>query len=711
MHFRDMPYRRVTYEEIEAAYRALFDRVAAVSCEADCLAVLKEHSRIAEAMTPIDLCYVRHGMDVNDPFYAQEQAYYDEAGPRIAALENRFDELLVHSSLTAGFESLMGAFAFAFSLIRSRLSGYDPALIPLEQEENAVLSRYNLLVSNARAEYGGRQVSRGSLARDQQSPDAQTRRRAYDAAVASWAAQRDELEEIYDSLVKNRDRQARLLGFPSFVELSYLRMNRIGYTPADVRCFREQVKALLAPLAARLNERRRTRLGLEHLYPCDGGVYFPEGNPMPLGDDDFCLEMTRRMYASLSPETGEYIDFMLDNGLCDVTMREGKQSGGYCTQFEVYRAPFIFANFDGTSENAYIMTHEGGHGFYFYLKRSEEIRERGWYTSEMAETHAMAMEFLTAPYMELFFGDRAEDYRRMHLEKAVSLILYQCQQDEFQELVYAQPGFSRQARNDIWAQLEQDYFPFREYPADEQARVGTRWQRIPHAFLWPFYAIDYALSQVCALQFARLMGESPQKAFDRYGTDSTYQKMVDFIEDAMLTAAQSTSLEGRIKFVLVENQDYYNTMQSGQDDMINGAWGGAEMDPYSMMICWTDPAYIMEYGFDPYQDLTISVQGAEITMSYYDWYDELYNGAYAIADLDVRNEILAGMEKGLLLNYHMIPIFSSCGASLASHRLVYGSEDYINTLVGRGGIQFMTYTMDDAEWAAYCAGEGNQLSY
>ena len=196
-----------------------------------------------------------------------------------------------------------------------------------------------------------------------------------------------------------------------------------------------------------------------------------------------------------------------------------------------------------------------------------------------------------------------------------------------------------------------------------------------------------------------------------YGTDSANQKMVDYIEDAMLSAAEGTSLEGRIKFRLVEDQDYYTSMQNGQDDMINGAWGGAEMDPYSMMICWTDPDYIMEYGFDPYQDLTISVQGEEITMSYYDWYNELYNGTYAIAELDVRNEILAGMEKGLLLNYHMIPIFSSCGASLASHRIVYGSEDYINSIVGRGGIQFMTYTMDDADWAAYCAEQNNQLSY
>ncbi len=196
-----------------------------------------------------------------------------------------------------------------------------------------------------------------------------------------------------------------------------------------------------------------------------------------------------------------------------------------------------------------------------------------------------------------------------------------------------------------------------------------------------------------------------------YSTDSANQKMVDYMEDAMLAAAQGTSLEGRIRFRLVEDQDYYTTMKSGQDDMINGAWGGAEMDPYSMMICWTDPDYIMEYGFDPYQSLTISVQGTDVTMSYYDWYNELYNGAYAIAGLDVRNEILAGMEKGLLLNYHMIPIFSSCGAALASHRIVYGSEDYINSIVGRGGIQFLTYTMDDAQWDAYCASANNQLSY
>ena len=386
MHFRDMPYRRVTYEEIEAEYRALFRDVQAVACEDDCLRVLQRQYRLGDAMTPIDLCYVRHGMDVNDPFYAREQAYYDDIGPKISALRNRFGELLVKSPFADCFERLMGS--FAFTLIRTGLMGDDSSLIPLQQEENALLSRYNQLVSNAKADYGGVRVSRSSLARDQQSPDRAVRRRAYQAAVDSWEEQRAELEDIYDSLVKNRDRQAKALGFASFVELSYLRMNRIGYTPEDVRRFREQVKAQLVPVAAALCERRRQRLGLEHLYPYDDGIFFPEGNPVPLRDEQFCLRMTRRMYGELSPETKAYIDFLMDNGLYDVTMRDGKLSGGYCTQLEAYRAPFIFANFDGTSENAYIMTHEGGHGFYFYLKRGEAIRERGWYTPEMAETHA-----------------------------------------------------------------------------------------------------------------------------------------------------------------------------------------------------------------------------------------------------------------------------------------------------------------------------------
>lgn len=196
-----------------------------------------------------------------------------------------------------------------------------------------------------------------------------------------------------------------------------------------------------------------------------------------------------------------------------------------------------------------------------------------------------------------------------------------------------------------------------------------------------------------------------------YGSESSYQKQVDYVQKAMDAAAEGTSLEGRIKFVLVEDQDFYDSMKNGQDDMIRGAWGGADMDPYSMMQCYTDPDYIVEFGFNSNAALTLSVQGEEITKSYYDWYVALCEGEYATAELDVRNEVLAGLEEGLLLNYHIIPVCSYNIPTLYSQRVVLGSEEYINSIVQRGGLAFMTYTMDDAEWAEYCAEKGYSLSY
>ena len=514
MHFNDMPYRRVTFEEIEARYQALFERIRTLRGREDCLPAMEAYYRLLDDMTPMDLCYVRHDMDLNEAFYAGEQRYYDEIGPRIGDLSNQLEGLLLNSPYSACFEELMGS--FAFDLMRCSRESRDSRLIPLEQQENTLSGRYSVVTANAKAEYEGAVVSRSSLAAKQQSPDRETRRRASAAVAASWAEQREELEELFHELVQNRDKQAKLLGHPNYVKLAYLRMDRIGYTSEDVSRFREQVKESLVPVAAAIHEQRKKRLGLEHLYSFDSPLNFPNGNPVPLGDTEFCLESTREMFRKLSPETGEFIDFLMDNGLYDVKPRDGKRSGGYCMYLSAYRAPFIFANFDGTHENAYIMSHEGGHAFYAYLKREEKIRERCGYTSEMAETHAMAMEFFVAPYMELFFGSRAEDYRRMHLESAVSRIIYQCQQDEFQQIIYEHPELSKEERNGVWEKLEQSYFPFREYTEEEKQRIGRRWQCIPHLYHWPFYAIDYGLAQVCALEYARWMDEDKDGAWQSY---------------------------------------------------------------------------------------------------------------------------------------------------------------------------------------------------
>jgi hypothetical protein len=130
------------------------------------------------------------------------------------------------------------------------------------------------------------------------------------------------------------------------------------------------------------------------------------------------------------------------------------------------------------------------------------------------------------------------------------------------------------------------------------------------------------------------------------------------------------------------------------------------------MECWCSSSLLREYGFDPYtEEATISVNGEEITMTFNAWYEELYNGTYATADVDTRVQILAGMEGALVETYIAVPLYDSYSAGMYSLRTVLGSDTYINSVLGFGGIAYMTYTMDDAEWDAYCAENDYKLTY
>ena len=71
-----------------------------------------------------------------------------------------------------------------------------------------------------------------------------------------------------------------------------------------------------------------------------------------------------------------------------------------------YKAPFIFANFNGTSGDVDVMTHECGHAFQGYLAAEDPIREHADIGMETAETHSMSMEFFTEPWYKLFFGEK-----------------------------------------------------------------------------------------------------------------------------------------------------------------------------------------------------------------------------------------------------------------------------------------------------------------
>lgn len=190
-------------------------------------------------------------------------------------------------------------------------------------------------------------------------------------------------------------------------------------------------------------------------------------------------------------------------------------------------------------------------------------------------------------------------------------------------------------------------------------------------------------------------------------------KSHNFINDAVQAAVKGTSLEGRLTIELLEVEDPYASMKSGTADIIYSAWMGAENDPYSMMQCYCEEVYYCdaEYGFDNNKSVTLSVQGKEYTMSFYDWYEELYTGKWATAEADVRLEVLAGIEGAVLKEYNCVPLRSVRDAFLLSQKCEYVTYDFSGAYMETyGGFRYMTYNYTDAEWAEYCAEQG-QLSY
>jgi len=510
-----MVYNRMDSNETVEKVKALIGKIKEAKSGEEVFAVHKEFYKLSsDFFTSFTLANIRHDIDTTDEFYDQENEFYDEVIPVIMNCMNDYQRALFESPYRAFMEEKIGK--VVFKNIEIALKSMDEKLIPFMQEENTLTSKYAKLLASAKIPFEGEIYNLSLMTKFTTSSDREVRRKAYEALSSFFSANQEELDDIYDKLVKNRTQQAKEMGYDNYVELGYYRMNRNCYDKNMVENFRNQVKQYMVPYVERLNEERRKKIQLDKLTFIDNGIFFVEGNPKPFGTPEEILEAGQRMYSELSPETKEFFDFMSENELFDVFGRKTKKTGGYMTYLPNYKSPFIFANFNGTSGDVDVITHECGHAFQGYLMREDEILEHAEITMETAEIHSMSMEYFTYGWMEQFFADRADDYRFMHKVDAAVFIPYGCMVDEFQHIVYENPQMTPVERRETWLKLEKEYRPGLDYDGLAFYSQGGLWQRQAHIYESPFYYIDYCLASVCAMQFKAMMDQDYKLAWDRY---------------------------------------------------------------------------------------------------------------------------------------------------------------------------------------------------
>lgn len=515
MKFTEMPYERLDFEAVQKEYLELMEDFKAAKSGEEQFHVHERYYELSDrVITNIRIAHIRHDIDVTDEFYNKEQDYYDEVWPKIENLIVSYQKLLYDSPYRNYLEEKIGP--VAFKNMELAMKSTDEKLIPLMQEENALTTEYDKLIAGAKIDWEGETLNLSLLQKYMKSKDRETRRKAWEKYGAFFEENAKALDSIYDKLVKCRTAQAKEMGYENYLELGYCRMSRNCYGKEQVENFRKQVKQVFVPFVEKIHERRRERLGLSKLSYIDEGIYFKEGNPEPTGSPEEIMEAGQKMYTELSPETKEFFDFMAENQLFDVLGRKTKKAGGYMTYLPLHHAPFIFANFNGTSGDVEVITHECGHAFQGYLSGFDKIQEHRDITMETAEIHSMSMEFFTQKYMELFFGKEAEAYKIMHLEDSVAFIPYGCMVDEFQHIVYENPDMTPEERHKAWKRLEEEYKPHLDYEGNPFFEKGGFWQKQLHIYDCPLYYIDYCLAQCCALQYKARMDEDYEGAWKSY---------------------------------------------------------------------------------------------------------------------------------------------------------------------------------------------------
>ncbi len=543
MTFPTYPYRRPDMTTLASRFRQYLAHFAqADTPKAQNLLMADINALRDEFLSMYNLCHIRHTINTKDEFYAAENDFFDQAMPSFEELNFEYYQKLTASPFRPELEAKWGRQLFLIAELN--LKTFSPEILEDLQQENALNSAYVKLKAGARIAFRGEDYNLSSILKLESDPDRDTRRAAAEAKWAFFDAHGAEVDDIFDKLVRTRHRMALKLGFGNFVDMGYARMLRSDYNAAMVAGFREQIRRSIVPIASALYEQQRKRLGLDQLHFYDEEYRFPGGNPQPQGDPEWIIAQAGNMYAELSPETAEFFDFMRNRELMDLPARDGKAPGGYCTFISNQGAPFIFSNFNGTSGDIDVLTHEVGHAFQVYSSRDFGINEYYWPSYEACEIHSMSMEFFTWPWMPLFFGKDTQKYYFAHLSGAICFLPYGAAVDEFQHLVYENPEWSPAQRREAWRETERKYLPWRQYSGNGFLESGGFWHKQNHIFGMPFYYIDYVLAQICALQFWKRDREDHAAAWSDYLRLCRAGGSMSFIDLTKLAGLRSPFDEG-----------------------------------------------------------------------------------------------------------------------------------------------------------------------
>jgi M3 family oligoendopeptidase len=557
--FKDFKYERPDIKRLKIEFELLFKEFReSDSAESQIGVINRINIKRRHFSTMSNLASIRYREDTNNKFYDDEETFFDSNGPVFGSLTNEFNKLLLGSAYRSELEERFGK--HLFTLIELRLKAFSDEIIEDLKKENALISEYVKLTASAKIPFEGEDRNIEGMSYFMESANREVRKNAYAAKYKFFEENEKEFDRIYDELVKLRTKMARKLGYRDYADMAYDTLSRSEYNRKDVAGFRNSVEKYIVPVTEKIKEAQKKRLGYDDIRYYDQNFMFNSGNAFPKGDPEWITQKAAIMYSELSPDTKEFFDFMTDRELLDLDNRNGKAGGGFCSFLPDHKSPFIFSNMNRTAHDVTVFTHEAGHAFQVYESRNFDIPEYVSPTFEACEIHSMSMEFITWPWMNLFFEEDTDKLFYIHLTGRLLFIPYGAAVDEFQHRVYENPDMTPDERKKVWREIEKKYTPYKNYADNDFLERGCWWMQQRHIFAKPFYYIDYCLAQICAFQFWEKCNHDRDIAWEDYLRLCKSGGSKPFLELLKIAKLKSPFESKTVQYITEYCDDWVNRM-------------------------------------------------------------------------------------------------------------------------------------------------------
>lgn len=512
-------FKITDWQSLEPYFKELLERP--LHSEKELESWLKDMSEM-EAVIGEDAAWRQIRMTCDTENKALEDAFtyfVMEIQPKIQPYADKLNRKLVENEYT---KQLQGdGYKVYLRNVKKNIELFREQNIPLQAEIAVLAQQYGVISGKMSVEVEGREYTLQQASKFLENPNREFREQVYRKIQDRRLQDKEQLSELFTTLVQKRDQVAKNAGFDNYRDYKFADLGRFDYTKEDCFQFHDAVKNQVLPLVDFVYDRKRQKLGLDSLRPWDTEAEPAGIKPLtPFATGEELVNKTIECFNRMNPFFGECLIKMKEMGRLDLDSRKGKAPGGYNCPLPETGAPFIFMNAAGQMSDVTTMVHEGGHAIHSFLAHHLPLTAFKDYPMEIAEVASMTMELFSMDYWDVFF-DNAEDLKRakqQQLERVLTIFPWIATIDKFQHWVYENPNHTVEERLENWRRIMNEFTSIALDVSGLEEYRKYAWERQLHLYEVPFYYIEYGIAQLGAIGLWKQFKENKDTAIHNYIT-------------------------------------------------------------------------------------------------------------------------------------------------------------------------------------------------